>query len=531
MIFDYSTLKKVSFAISVLTLCHCSSDENTEAPARPEQVVKNEPQTLDETVTNVSPSVVEEKDAGSKLSVTPSSNDEQDKSFSSDELMYLTGTTATSSQQAYSHCSDVLKSAIYNRYNTSISESAKHAMKQEFCSLDEAAASQKVFEYLQQKESGSNSSSANASANLDYFDYFSASGSGGASNSSSHNEEVTMANARELADSWRKNHCGGIDKASSNSFVHTVLSENIDENVVNAWKSCVTQKHQGFFCSAKEVDDTVSVNIQWMPNQIQAKLLPKVNLTYRTEHNLDLISKEQPISLGTGSGHSVSYQKRDQFSNAILEIEAHDEGNNVTFVCSLQIPKAVRGDVKRHESCGVEEFVEKRDPECGVERYNFNTGKVCGAPTYNTLRTEACGVELYNREKSMICPGSIKADTKTFTGCKGFCYDVKTKKRAESKAAKCPSGYKETSYTTKTFDGGILGESITETRICYRAAKEESCRKSEFGVAMYKACAHPDNGIKAYPGCRHQDFGVELFASCRKASFGIAKYKSCFVAQ
>jgi hypothetical protein len=523
-----SHLKAWIVAMAAMTLLNCGGEEQEGRYSHDEPeklhktpVFKTDKKGSDKTK---SPKVTEVPDG---LTTLPEPADES-RIFSQQELMYLAGSTASTSQSAYSHCKDILAQGIYNRNHMKLSESAKFALKKEYCAMDEGEFSKKIYDYKKSAHSSGSSNGDTRSGSLSYLSELGISASVSRSGSSNASDEEIRHQAGEEAKSWKTKNCGSSSVASSNSFIHTVLSEQIDPHVVGAWRSCVAKQNNGFFCSSREVEDVVSVRVQWIPNDVQKILLPKVKLSVTTEHNLKLVSKEIPQSLGTGSGKTISYQKVDQDKHSIFEITAEDDLGQVTFVCSLDVPKVIKGQVMEAASCGIDSYRFSRGDVCGVLNYKKGSAPVCGVDGYKKKRSKVCGVELYKKRASLSCPGS-KAERKKTIVTSGSCTSRAPKPRA------CPTGYQSTSLkrTSKTcrvpIPPFLYSVAKKQVRHCKFNEIKKSCRKKDFGVERYNSCTHKNHGVKSYKTCGHSSFGVESYKKCSHPSFGVAKYKSCFV--
>ncbi len=451
-----------------------------------------------------------------------------ERTFSEAELMTLVGLSTTQSQSAYGHCRDVLAQGIYDRYHETVSDTVKHALKERFCTMAEDEFAEKVETYYKEDRSGSHSSSHADSFGFTYMEYIGLEVATSGSGSDSSSQGITRAQALDTARKWKTSNCGDTSLSQSSDFEHTVLSEQIDAGVIDAWRSCVTKASNGFFCESSETEDTVSIHLRWDPNSVQATLLPKLLLREQTAHNLKLTSASVPDSLGTGSGISVTYQRLDPEKPSVFEAQGSDRFHQVDFNCSIQVSKVVRGQVKEAEVCGLKELKLGTGAACGVAHYNFASGPVCGVQTYNQLASDACGVLAYKVGPHPGCDGYVSHDVQTLSTSAPSCRDDAGDPDA------CPSGYLDRGVSNKTRTCiGRVSETdwtqvISRTRTCERAEFLASCQRPEFGVQAYNVCAHPSHGVYRYHQCQHASFGVASYQSCRHESFG-RTFNSCFV--
>ncbi len=451
-----------------------------------------------------------------------------ERTFSEAELMTLVGLSTTQSQSAYGHCRDVLAQGIYDRYHETVSDTVKHALKERFCTMAEDEFAEKVETYYKEDRSGSHSSSHDDSFGFTYMEYIGLEIATAGSGSDSSSQGVTRAQALDTARKWKTSNCGDSSLSQSSDFEHTVLSEQVDANVIDAWRSCVTKASNGFFCESSETEDTVSIHLRWDPNAVQATLLPKLNIREQTAHNLKLTSSRVPPSLGTGSGVSVTYQRLDPDKPSVFEAQGSDRFHQVDFNCSIQVSKVVRGQVKEAEVCGLKELKLGNGDVCGVDHYNFARGPACGVQSYNSRASAACGVLAYNVGPHPDCDGFVSHDVQTFSTSEASCRNDAGDPDA------CPEGYLDrgVSEKTKTCWGRVADSEwtqvISRTRTCERAEFLASCQHPSFGVQAYNVCAHPSHGIYRYHGCEHASFGVKSYQSCRHESFG-RTFNSCFV--
>lgn len=453
---------------------------------------------------------------------------EGERRFTNAELMTLVGLSATQSQSAYGHCRDVLAQGIYDRYHDSITDTVKHALTERFCTMAEDEFAEKVRSYFNEKRGNSVAGSHDDSFGLKYLDYIELQlGTAGTSSSAS-SQEVTRDQALDTARKWKTSHCGDASSSQASDFEHTVLSEQIDPLVVDAWRTCISKASNGFFCESSESDETVSIRLHWDPNAVQATLLPRLSLRLQTTHNLKLASTEVPGTLGTGSGISVTYRRIDPKKPSVFEALASDAGHQVDFSCSIQVSKVLQGKIMNHESCGVREFGEGRGSVCGVEHVNRRRDQRCGVESFKELESPHCGVQAYNAGTSLACPGSISRDLQELTtsAAPNCTLDAPA-------PAPCPEGYMDRGVAdrtrtcrSRTVDAD-WSQFIRRTRTCERPEVKSLCRLPEFGVEHYNLCRHAAHGVERYKECEDATFGV-TYKLCRNVAFGTT-YNKCFV--
>lgn len=450
------------------------------------------------------------------------------RKFTEAELMTLVGLSAAESQSAYGHCRDVLAQGIYDRYQESVSDTVKHALKERFCAMAEDEFAEKVETYFNEQRSGSHGGSHADSFGFSYMEYIGLEVATSGTSSSSSSQAVTRAQALDTARKWKTSHCGASSMSQTSDFEHTVLSERIDEGVLAAWRGCVTKASNGFFCESSETEDTVSVHLKWDPNAVQATLLPKLNLKQQTAHNLELTSAEVPSTLGTGSGVSITYKRLDASKPSVFEAQGSDSVGQVDFNCSIQVSKVVRGRIKEDPACGLKELNLGTGPACGVERYAARRDPLCGVESYVEAASSACGVRAYNVGPHPACPGFVSHDVRTFSTSAQSCTSD-----AEAPDS-CPEGYLDRGVAerTKTCRGRVSDTDWTQvigrTRTCERPEFLASCEHPDLGVREWKVCAHPSHGVLRYRSCENASFGVASYKSCRHESFG-KSYNRCFV--
>lgn len=152
----------------------------------------------------------------------------------------------------------------------------------------------------------------------------------------------------------------------------------------------------------------------------------------------------------------------------------------------------------------------ERQSFCGVERYNTQNHSLCGVKTYRNARSAACGVELYNNQANLSCPGSIAEDIFS-KSTSGTCHS------AAKKPDDCPAGYenseskREASCANRELDWKSV---VGWTRTCTRRQNLASCRKTEFGVELYRSCQHANHGVQDYNSCARPEFGISSYNSC-----------------
>lgn len=450
------------------------------------------------------------------------------RKFTEAELMTLVGLSAAESQSAYGHCRDVLAQGIYNRYQESVSDTVKHALKERFCAMAEDEFAEKVEVFFNEQRAGSHAGSHADSFGFTYMEYIGLDLATSGTSSDSSSQAVTRAQALDTARKWKTSNCGASSLTQSSDFEHTVLSERIDEGVLGAWRGCVTKASNGFFCESSETEDTVSVHLRWDPNAVQATLLPKLALKQQTAHNLELTSAKVPTTLGTGSGISVTYRRLDPSKPSVFEAQGGDPDGQVDFNCSIQVSKVVRGHVKEDPACGVKEILLGSGAVCGIDRYVGRRDAVCGVEAYAEAASPACGVLAYNLGAHPSCPGYVAPDSRKFSTSASSC----TSDAAHPDP--CPEGYMDrgVSERTKTCHGRVANTEWTQiigrTRTCERPEFLASCEHPDFGVQAWKVCSHPSHGVLRYRSCEHESFGVASYKSCRHESFG-KTHNRCFV--
>jgi hypothetical protein len=446
--------------------------------------------------------------------------------YTKEELIHLAG-SRTDAKAAYEHCRDVLAQGIYNRSSDSLSSSAVFALKQEYCQLQEGEFIDKVAKYLEQRDSSSSGRAGSGQLGLDYMTKLGLDISASQSRTDARTSEEIKAEASEAVRKWRSQNCGSRDEDSKNTFVHTVLSENIDKDVIAAWQSCVAKENNGFFCASKETDGLINISVRWLPNDIQKKLLPIVKLEVTGQFNTKMVTATAPTSLGTDSEKIFAFRKEDPNLASVVNFQAADKGDQVSFACSLVVPKLVKAEMKESDVCGVAFYNTGRGKECGVELYNERADTACGVREYNEARSPACGVELYNAKADLSCAGSLAAHqqtVETFAPAKGF----------DAADPSCPTDYQAAEGIRRFYEDndsrfGPRRYIAKKTLLCARPEKLETCRRPEFGVEQHNLCRSSSHGVAAYNACRLPAFGVQTYHECRNPAFGVGKYNSCLV--
>jgi len=516
------------------TLIHCGSNSATgdQNPNPEPKLVQEQTQEPKDTTAEISPN----KEAAVIA--------DEPKKFTEAEIMYLAGSN-NDVNGAYSHCRDILGQGIRNKNSETLTNAAKFALKKEYCAMDEGTMSQEIAKLIVNKQQSANSSSGGSSRNGSVgYGLFSLGLEEDilkASNASQSSVEA-RSSAESIARSWQSSNCGNSSVDSNNSFAHTVLSSNIDPEIVEAWQACVAKNNNGFFCSTKENDDLVSITVKWMPNAVQKKLLPVLDLKLTAEHNLEALTEAIPLKLGSDSAKVVSFRKTNPDSISLVDFQGSDAGDQVSFACSIAIPKVVKAVFKEDPSCGVAFYNESAGAECGVARHNIGSGsicgvnrfkagrsKVCGVESYKTARTNSCGVEKYKAKVHPSCPG-------TRPGNKFEVNSRSPRSGADAPGISCPSGTRQLSSDSKEATHHLVGPRgegpstvyvVWRKLKCERPAVTPSCRKPEFGVELYKSCAHNNHGVAKFNSCRNQSFGVEAYNTCRDPLFGVEAFNSC----
>lgn len=469
---------------------------------------------------------------GDSTAATPPST----KTFTSDELMVLVGSSDKDSSTGYARCSDILAQGYYNRHSEQMNDVSRLALRKYFCSMELSDFEDRVFNYLANAQSESRASSGGGSVGFDYLHAIGVDLSGYGNDSSSSSASMTREEARYRAVRWRHENCGDESLYTSQDFTHLVVSEDVDQGVIAAWKACVTQSHHGFFCNSKTSGDAVMVSVEWLPNDLQKTVLPKMNIEWPTQHNLSLVSSTLPDSIGTGSGIAATFKRIDEKQPSVIQVAGHDAKKQVNFICDLPIPSVIKGSVRPDAQCGIKRYNKARGVACGPESFNVGRGDICGVELYTEARSDACGVEQYKSLRSPAC-GAEKYRELESLDCPGA---RGTTRYTLEHAHFCHAGDKEISRIPRpsvpfgmpiTYDLSCETPAIpTKCRLPQFGAETwKECRHSSHGVELFASCRHPRHGVERYKECSNPNFGIAQYKECESATFGVAEYKSCFV--
>lgn len=454
-------------------------------------------------------------------------------------LLALTAQSVTSdaSHKAYDHCSQILAKGVFNSRHVEDDYQASAKQRRFLCSQTEQSLEDLFFNYMSDKSNRASSASGKGSAGMDLVVDslpvgFKVAGEGQSSGTSA--SEYTRETARAHASNFKSQHCSESDESNQVEKTYDLLEQIADENIVSAWRACISKNQGGFFCHAEENDGHVLLNLKWEPSDLAREVLPVVKLNWQTMDNLELVSRELPAQLGAGSGAPVAFRRRDDGRISALQVAATDASGQVSFACSRKVSAVRRGSMIEDRRCGVALYRE------GVVEVLKGRGPQCGVQLFNSARTPACGVERYSQGADMSCAGSQAAHqykVEFETSCGGAIESYHTQcaspgdrqLEVNASGSMCMSREK-----VRRCIGGICREievPAMKTRhsghaLCEKPAMPGVCEMPQFGVAEYKSCRHESNGVELYSECTHKDFGE---IKERRVQFGVEKYNSCFV--
>jgi hypothetical protein len=454
-------------------------------------------------------------------------------------LMALTAQSVTSdaSNKAYDHCSQILAKGVFNSRHVEDDYQATAKQRRFLCSQSEESLEDLFFNYMSDKSNRASAASGKASAGLELVVDslpvgFQVGGEGQSSGSSA--SEYTRETAKAHASNFKNQHCSESDESNEVEKTYDMLEQIADENIINAWRTCISKNQGGFFCHAEENDGHVLLNLKWEPSDLARSVLPVVKLNWLTTDNLELVSRELPGHLGAGSGTPVAFRRHDDERVSALQVAATDESGQVSFSCSRKIPAVRRGSMIEDRRCGVALYRE------GIVEVKKGRGPQCGIQLYNLARTPVCGVERYTRGPDMSCPGSTAAHQyrKEFeTSCGGDIESYHTECTSPGDRLLDINTSSSTCMgkdTIRSCVGGLckkievpaLKSRRSGYALCEKPAVAGECELPKFGVADYSSCRHESHGVELYSECTHRDFGE---IKERRSQFGVEKYNSCFV--
>jgi hypothetical protein len=130
---------------------------------------------------------------------------------------------------------------------------------------------------------------------------------------------------------WYQNMCSSSNSGSeSSSMTHQVL-KSVNSTIVEAWKTCITQRHKGLTCIARKAGEGINFDINYDPDAFGAD---RVDLGFQYSG----VSTEQalPTSMGRGNlTRSFKFSDFTQESNVIVTASANGGGQ---VSCDIQLP-------------------------------------------------------------------------------------------------------------------------------------------------------------------------------------------------
>ncbi|MEY4632094.1 MAG: hypothetical protein RIQ81_2214 [Pseudomonadota bacterium] len=454
-------------------------------------------------------------------------------------LMALTAQSVTSdaSHQAYDHCSQILAKGVFNTRRVEDDYLATARQRRFLCAQTESALEEIFFDYMSDKSKRTSAASGKGKSGMDLvIDSlpvgFTIEGEG--QSSGSQDKEYTRETAKAHASNFKAQHCSESDESNQVEKTYDLLEQIADENIVDAWKACISKNQGGFFCHAEDNDGHVLLNLKWEPSDLAREVLPVVQLNWQTTENLELASRSLPVQLGAGSGTPVAFRRVKEDQVSALQVSATDAQGQVSFSCSRKIPAVRKGSMIEDRRCGPALFREQ------VVEVKKGRGPQCGVQAFSEARSSVCGVERYRSGPDMSCPGSSAAHQykKAFeTTCGGSVETYHTAcnspadRQLEVRSSTSPC------VVTEMVEKCVLGicrrveVPAVKTRhdgsvLCEMPAVPGVCELPALGVEAWKSCRHESHGIELYAECRHKDFG-EIRE--RRPEFGVEKYNSCFI--
>lgn len=452
---------------------------------------------------------------------------QKESSREQEQLLALAGQSVGQdvSQTAYQQCSQILANGVFNTRKISNDEQAEARYRRYLCSSVDSDLENHLYQYMTDDSSASanrnSSGGVGIKAIVDSLPVeFSANSANQSGNSQA--RKYTREDAKKHAQRFRSMFCSEEDQSSRVDKTYDMMELIADNNIVDAWRDCITQKQGGFFCHAEEAHDDIQLNLGWDPSDLARTVLPSVDLEWLTTSNLVQLSQNLPGQLGTGSGIPVMFRREDDDKPSSLQVVARDPSGKVNFSCSRSIPPKRKGSVIEHPKCGVELYNE------GVVSVANGRGKQCGVEKYAEARSPKCGVELYAQGSDLNCPGSLPAKAyrrAQQSTCGGSLKPVHFT-CTNPGDIKVSGDYRWTSSCSGGVNGPLVGTRKHVSFVCKTSGTPASCRDQRFGVETYKACRHPDHGVDLYAECPHRDFGE---IKERRPEFGVERYRSCFV--
>jgi hypothetical protein len=455
------------------------------------------------------------------------------------ELMVATSLTTGNAQ---ARCSDILTQGVMNRHSRSISESGRRVIFREYCNMDEGVFIDRLFKKLNQSSSDEQASHDEGGGGFEIIGIVGASGHGASTNSSSSDRQWSHDEAKELGLKWRQENCGSSGDDNDQRLHETEIVETVEPEIIRAWRDCTTSAKSGLLCTTTRTESLVTLSLEWRPNELQRKHLPRVALKWNNLSNVKTNALELPKQLGIGSALSVTFEPEDQKQPTSIEVFAGDSQGLVNFGCNANLPAQRKIVVRQHPQCGVETYKKSSGAVCGPPRFNAGSGEICGIEKSRLGNGPVCGAAVWNRRQDRLCGSdwtSYAIPMKDFIpfepaasilmmplimagGLEQLC---KQNQRFSEEnpllrilGVAGPSGI-------WSYDHWRIRDNRVETVCKIEVIRE--CQHESFGAAEWRNCEHPDFGVESWKTCEHESFGVAAWPECRHESFGVESWKTC----
>lgn len=130
---------------------------------------------------------------------------------------------------------------------------------------------------------------------------------------------------------WYQNMCNGsLVDTNSSTATHQML-KSVNPEIVDAWKTCISQRHKGLTCFARKAGDGINFDINYDPDAFGAD---RVNL----EFQFSGVSTDQTLPTTMGRGNVTKMFKFSDLtkeSNVIVTASANGGGQ---ISCDIQLP-------------------------------------------------------------------------------------------------------------------------------------------------------------------------------------------------
>jgi len=135
---------------------------------------------------------------------------------------------------------------------------------------------------------------------------------------------------------WKNDHCDASDYAYDRNKSASLLIQQADPKIVDAWKACMlNNKHENLICTSKEEKDFVTFTISYNGSQ---GIISESDVSLTFDNNLIRMDTAK-LNLKLGE-KKLTFKKKDSETPSIVTLSA--DGANATLSCEYFVPATAK---------------------------------------------------------------------------------------------------------------------------------------------------------------------------------------------